>query len=370
MKNLTPVILLFLTLSSTLKAQVQDNKQHQLLQKAVERYEKLNNKDTWTVISLGDKTALKVNDQSPAVKVIKERLELMGDMRKSNSIFGDLRRAGAEVYTPTIVAAVKRFQLRHGLADDGIIGPTVVKALNTPLEARIKQLQINMERLSTETQQSTGKRIVANIPEYKLHVYEGNQEVLSMDIVVGKTTDQTVIFSDEMKHVVFSPYWNVPPSIIKNEILPAMKRNSRYLQNENMEITGNEDGLPVIRQKPGAKNSLGKVKFMFPNKYNIYFHDTPSKTLFTRTSRAFSHGCIRLSQPFELAKYLLKDQSGWTDEAIQRAMNAGSEKWVALDKPVPVVISYNTAWVDSEGTVHFRDDIYGHDKKEMARLVE
>lgn len=369
MKNLITIIFLFITAGGNLRAQVQDNKQYQLLQKAVEHYEKLKTREQWNEISLGDKTALKVNDQSPAIKTITDRLKALGDLRKSNSFFGSFRKTNKDVYTPTLEDAVKRFQLRHGLEDDGIIGPIVMKALNTPLDARIKQLQINMERLGKDTLESTGRHIVANIPEYKLHVYEGGQEVLSMGIVVGKTTNQTVVFSDEMKHIVFSPYWNVPPNIVKNEILPAMKRNSKYLRNENMEITGNEDGLPVIRQKPGPKNALGKVKFLFPNKYNIYFHDTPAKTLFTRSSRAFSHGCIRLSQPFELAKYLLKDQPEWTDEAIQRAMNAGSEKWVALDQPVPVSVSYYTAWVDPEGTVHFRDDIYGHDK-DMAKLAE
>jgi murein L,D-transpeptidase YcbB/YkuD len=165
-----------------------------------------------------------------------------------------------------------------------------------------------------------------------------------------------------MKQIVFSPYWNIPESIVKNEILPAMKRNRAYLRNHQMEIVGTQNGLPQIRQKPGPKNSLGKVKFLFPNKYNIYFHDTPAKALFSRNKRAFSHGCIRLSRPFELAKYLLKDMPGWTDAAIHSAMNAGSEKWVSLKQPVPISISYYTAWVDSSGDVHFRDDIYGKDR--------
>jgi L,D-transpeptidase YcbB len=367
MKNLIIIFILFCSIT-VIRAQVPDSRQYELLQRAVDHYEKINGKSEWGQITLGDKTALKVNDRSPAVKAIKERLELLGDMKKSRSLFGDLRRNDPEVYTPGLEAAVKNFQLRHGLQDDGVIGSGVIRALNMPLEARIKQLQINMERLKTEATPTSGKRIVANIPEYKLHVYENDREVLSMDIVVGKATNQTVVFSDEMQHVVFAPYWNVPPNIVRNEILPAMKRNPRYLKIEGMEITGNEDGLPVIRQKPGPKNALGKVKFMFPNKYNIYFHDTPAKTLFNRVSRAFSHGCIRLSQPFELAKYLLKDQ-GWTDEAIQRAMNSGTEKWVALEQKVPVSISYYTAWVDADGTVHFRDDIYGHDK-DMAKVVE
>lgn len=186
-----------------------------------------------------------------------------------------------------------------------------------------------------------------------------------MDIVVGKISHQTEIFSDTLENIVFSPYWNIPASIVKNEILPQLNKNSSYLKNNNMEITGNLNGLPIIRQKPGPDNSLGAVKFLFPNQHNIYFHDTPAKSLFERKSRAFSHGCIRLSQPFELAKYLLKDQPEWTDSEITKAMRSGKEKWVRLVKQVPVSIIYYTAWVDREGLINFRDDIYGRDEQSL-----
>lgn len=368
-KKLTVIFLVSFISTADITAQAQDDGQYQLLQKTIGHYEKLKARGPLEPISLGDKSLLRVNDHSPAVKTIKERLELLGDMRRSGFLFGG-RKSSSDVYTQNMEDAVKRFQKRHGMEDDGIIGPAVLKALNTPLDTRIKQLQVNMDRLLADSIQYSGKRLVANIPEYKLHVYdEGPREVLTMDIVVGEATNPTIIFSDEMEHIVFSPYWNVPPNIVRNEIIPAIKKNPRYLRNENMEITGTEDGLPVIRQRPGPKNALGKVKFMFPNKYNIYFHDTPAKALFERNRRAFSHGCIRLSKPFELAKFLLKDQDEWTDENIQKAMNAGVEKWVELEEHVPVFISYYTAWVDSEGTVHFRDDIYGHDK-DMVRLEQ
>ena len=330
-----------------------DSDQYRRLEEAIEHYEKLNSKDSFQTISLGNQKSLKVNDRSPEIKDIKARLELLGDLRALGN---------TDVYNHRMELAVKRFQARHGLEETGIINAAVLKEMNVPLTARINQLRINLERLRKETSENTGKRLVANIPEYKLHVYEGNREVLSMDIVVGKTTNKTVVFSDEMKQIVFSPYWNIPESIVKKEILPAIKRNPRYLKTHNMEIVGTQNGVPEIRQKPGPKNSLGKVKFLFPNKYNIYFHDTPAKSLFSRRTRAFSHGCIRLSQPFELAKYLLKDYPGWTDAAIHSAMNAGTEKWVTLKEPVPVSISYYTAWVDSSGDVHFREDIYGHDR--------
>lgn len=330
-----------------------NNEQYQRLERAIEHYEKLKSRETWSEISLAGQSQLKVNDRSPVIKEIKTRLKLLGDF---NSI------GNTDLFNHRMEVAVKKFQARHGLEETGIINADFIKAINVPLDKRINQLRVNLDRLRKESTENQGRRIVANIPEYKLHVFESGREVLSMDIVVGKTTNKTVVFSDEMTQIVFGPYWNIPESIVKNEILPAMKRNPRYLRNNNMEIVGTENGLPKIRQRPGAKNSLGKVKFLFPNKYNIYFHDTPAKTLFARNKRAFSHGCIRLSQPFELAKYLLKDDPKWTDAALRSAMNAGSERWVTLKDPVPVSISYYTAWIDSSGEVHFREDIYGHDR--------
>jgi murein L,D-transpeptidase YcbB/YkuD len=331
-----------------------NSEQYQKLERAVEHYQKLKESEEWPQLSLGQQTELKVTEHNLVVKDIKHRLELLGDIRGLNN---------TDVFNQRMEIAIRRFQNRHGMEETGIINAALIKALNVPLDTRINQLKVNMERILKEKTEVQGRRIVANIPEFKLYVYEDNQEVLTMDIVVGKTTNQTIVFTDEMNQIVFSPYWNVPASIVKSEIIPAMKRNKAYLRNNNMEIIGTKDGLSDIRQKPGAKNSLGKVKFLFPNQYNIYFHDTPAKALFSRKNRAFSHGCIRLSQPAELAKYLLKDNPKWTDEAINRAMNSGNETYVKLDSPVPVSISYYTAWVDESGDVHFRDDIYGKDKQ-------
>src|SRR5690606_35463286 len=170
---------------------------------------------------------------------------------------------------------------------------------------RIEQLLINMERMRWMPNMTDGNGVLVNIPQYELHVFEQGKMVFQMDIVVGKTGSETVIFSDEVKYVVFSPYWNVPRSIVRNEIYPAMQRNPNYLVQKNMEQTGFSKGLPIIRQRPGKSNSLGRVKFIFPNSYNIYLHDTPSRNLFEEERRAFSHGCIRIQKPFELAEYLL-----------------------------------------------------------------
>lgn len=337
-------------------AQDRGTKQYQLLEKALSQYQALSAKGEWTTIT-PPKAVLKLKDTAAVLVVIKDRLRLLGDLRRVRD---------GNVFSISLEDAVKQFQLRHGLEDDGAIGPAFMKALNMPLEKRIEQLTTNMTRIKSDTTATTGTRIIANIPEFKLYVMEDNKEALSMDIVVGKSSNPTVVFSDTLETIVFSPYWNVPASIVKNEILPALNRNGSYLEDNNMEIVGKADGLPKIRQKPGPDNALGDVKFLFPNKYDIYFHDTPSKSLFEKKKRAFSHGCIRLSQPYELAQYLLKDQPEWTGTEILEAMSAGKEKWVKVNTKIPVDIIYYTAWVDAGGTLNFRDDIYGHDREQAG----
>jgi L,D-transpeptidase YcbB len=237
-----------------------------------------------------------------------------------------------------------------------------------PARQRLEQIMMNLERMRWMPTEPSGNLIIVNIPEFKLHMYEGKQKAFEMVVVVGKVGHNTMMFNGDLNQVVFSPHWNVPPSIVKNEILPAMERNPNYLAAQNMEQTGTEGGLPVIRQKPGSKNALGKVKFLFPNSFNIYFHDTPSKSLFERDKRAFSHGCIRLAEPEKMANYLLRNEGDWTAQKINAAMNSGSEKFVKLKESVPVVITYYTSWVDDLGRLNFRDDVYGHDKKLAEKM--
>ena len=189
-----------------------------------------------------------------------------------------------------------------------------------------------------------------------------------MDVVVGTSATRTVIFSDTLSKIVFSPTWTIPASIVQGEILPAIAKNPNYLAKKGMERIGGTDARPVIRQKPGAGNALGRVKFLFPNSYSIYFHDTPSKGGFAKDKRAFSHGCIRLSQPQELAEYLLRNDTAWTTEKIKQAMFSGKEKWVTMKEKRPVTIGYFTAWVGTDGRLNFRDDVYGHDAKLAAEL--
>jgi len=207
-----------------------------------------------------------------------------------------------------------------------------------------------------------------NIPEYRLHVFDSGKTVMDMNVIVGKSANSTVIFTGNLKYIVFSPYWNVPTSIVKNEVVPAIKNNSDYLVKNHMEITGKSNGLPVVRQLPGTFNSLGLVKFLFPNNYDIYLHDTPNHDLFSQTSRSLSHGCIRISEPKKMAQYLLRNDSTWNSKNIDSSMHLTKERWVTLNKKIPVLIVYFTAWVDKSGELNFRKDIYGHDEKMATKL--
>ena len=240
--------------------------------------------------------------------------------------------------------------------------------MNVPVTKRLEQLLMNMDRMRWLANNPSGNLIVVNIPEFVLHVYEGKQKAFDIDVVVGKEGHNTMMFNGDLNQVVFSPYWNVPPSIVAKEILPAIEKNPNYLAKENMEITGNDDGLPVVRQKPGASNALGKVKFLFPNSFNIYFHDTPAKSLFEKDKRAYSHGCIRLKEPEKLANYVLRNQPEWTPEKIEDAMNSGEQKFVRVKDPIPVLITYYTAWADDNGRLNFREDIYGHDERLAEKM--
>lgn len=335
------------------------SQQYKLLKEALLRLYEIEKNSSWEVLSLGQAKKYEEGDEGPFVRQLKHKLHLTGDLSEADS---------SAIFGPLLTEAVKQYQRRMGLMDDGVVGKNVVNELNVPIKKRIEQLLINMERMRWMPNMPEGNGILVNIPQYELHVWEDGEIVFKMDIVVGKTGSETVIFADEVQYVVFSPYWNVPRSIVRAEIYPAMQENPNYLAEKNMEQIGFSNGLPIIRQKPGNNNSLGRVKFIFPNSYNIYLHDTPAKSLFGAETRAFSHGCIRVSQPVKLAEYLLRNQKDWTPEKIALAMRTNSEKWVALEEPLPVFISYFTAWVDQDGLLNFRKDIYGHDQRMAERL--
>ena len=350
------------SLLAELKRQKKDfgdiNEPYKLLSERLKTYLELEKDKKWMLID-GDLKTFKPGNNSPIIAAMKKNLFLMGDLTIDDS---------SGLYDDHLVSGIKSFQQRNGFTPDGKVSDKLISLMNITPKERIKQLLINMNRMRWLPYEPEGKLILVNTPAFTLRVIDGKKEVFEMPVVVGKDGHNTTLFSDMLTTIVFSPYWNVPPSIVKSEIIPSMAKDESYLDRNNMEITKEVNGLPEVRQKPGEKNSLGKVKFLFPNSFNIYFHDTPAKALFDKDVRAYSHGCIRLAEPAKLAAYLLQNDKSWDDSKINAAMNKGEEKFVKLKEPVPVFITYYTAWVDDAGNLQFRDDIYGHDAEVMKKM--
>ncbi len=281
------------------------------------------------------------------------RLHQLGDL----PMLDDAAATGV-IYEGAIVDAVKHFQTRHGLEPDGVLGKGTIAALDKPLSARVRQLQYTLERYRWLPPDFPQPPILINIPEFKLRTLRREAGgYLSMNVVVGKAyRHKTPVFADEMRYVIFHPYWNVPPSIAQAELWPKAARDRSYLASHGFEVVNGE-----IRQKPGPKNALGPVKFVFPNSYNVYLHGTPAVSLFSRARRDFSHGCIRVQDPAALAAWVLRDKPGWTVDRIRAVIADSQTIQVNLDKPIPVLILYSTAVVEPDGEVRFFDDIYGYD---------
>jgi len=327
--------------------------QYDLLKTYLKKYHQLQASGRLAT-NLPGKKSYRLKDSSSAVADIRERLFLLGDLAENNA---------SSLYDSMLEEGVKNVEKRLGFKQDGIADADLLKELNYPVEKRIEEILVNMERSRWVPNELQSDFLLVNIPEFKLHVYEADSLAFSMNVVVGKEQHKTVVFNGDMKYIVFSPYWNIPPGIMKNETLPAVRRNRNYLARHNMEWHNGS-----IRQKPGPNNSLGLVKFLFPNSHNIYLHDTPAKSLFNESTRAFSHGCIRVAEPTRLADYLLRNDTSWTQEKIVAAMNKGVEKYVTLKKPVPVFIAYFTAWVDKSGKLNFRKDIYDRNGR-LAKMI-
>ena len=312
---------------------------------------------------------------------LRARLRILGDLAADAP--APAAPDGTPVYEATTVAAVKRFQARHILDADGVIGAATIEAVNVPLARRVRQIELAMERGRWLPALAERPTVFVNVPLFRLWASDPvrGDEPLRMKVVVGKALrSATPVFLEEMEYVVFRPYWSPPPSIVKEEIVPHARRDPGYLDRENLEIvaSGRDDaparpGTPenldavlagrlYVRQKPGPQNSLGLAKFIFPNAENIYMHGTPAQQLFSRTRRDFSHGCIRLEDPARLAEWVLRDNRGWTRERIDKAMQGDRPTQVNLRERLRVVIFYDTVHVNSEGVVHFVGDIYGHDR--------
>lgn len=321
--------------------------------------------------------ALAPGASHPAVALLRTRLAASGDLGAASVSGG--------TYDTALKAAVGVFQEHHGLPPTGRLDPKTLAALNVPLERRLTQVALNLERWRWLPDDLGARHFRVNVPYFHLEAYERGQVVLDIRAVVGKQGNETPIFSERMTHVVLSPYWNIPPRIAADETLPALAADPDYLDRQNIEVVrvaggraaavdpgsldwDDEDALKGVRfrQRPGAGNALGFVKFMFPNPYDVYVHDTPADALFSRLGRAFSHGCVRVEEPVALAEYVLRDQPRWTPAAIETAMHSGTEMHVKLREAIPIHILYFTAWVDSRGGLHFRDDVYGHDAKQAA----
>lgn len=320
------------------------------LKDALAKYRSIEGKGKWQPIVMAKSKSMGVGASSSAVMQIRERLWLLGYLKLNTK---------SDKYDKEMASAIWKYKKNTGIIVNDSITPRLVASLNIPIADRIRTIIFNMERcrwIPSDFNQAN-EYIFINIPSFQMNYFKDGKTLLNSKVVVGKVMNQTVIFSGMLQYVVFSPYWNVPKSIIEKEIKPAMKKNKNYLVQHNMEW--NEGN---IRQKPGPKNSLGLVKFLFPNSNSIYLHDTPSKSLFKEEKRAFSHGCIRLEKPVELAYLLLKDDKNWPMEKFNSAFHSKKEIWYTLKRKIPVYIGYFTAWVGPEDGIQFYDDIYARDE--------
>jgi len=331
---------------------------------ALIKYEQIAENGGWNkVIST---TKIQLGDQDSRVISLWSRLYISGDVTEDYS--GKFDRA--------LEAAVERFQNRHGLKADGVVGKETIEAMNVPVKDRIEQIKSNIDKIELKD------GFIVNIPDFKLYIVENNQIIKTFRVIVGKKKNQTPILAQKIRYIELNPYWNVPHKIAVKEILPIVKKNALYLQNDNMRVFENwsEDAREIdlnsvdwaglnkynfhykFRQDPGEKNALGYIKFVFPNQYGVYLHDTDKPHLFDKEVRAFSHGCIRIEKPLDLALYLLSDDPEWNLEKLNALIKSGKTKIISLLNPINIYTVYWTAWVDQEGIVNFRDDIYGWDK--------
>lgn len=353
------------------------------IETALKQYLDLAAKGDGAKIPAGTKTIVQ-GDPYAGTAQLADRLRLLGDLPPGGSF---------DSYSGALVEGVKHFQSRHGLPTDGKLDAATLRELNTPVSQRVQEIDDALERwrwMPTEFQQPP---VLVNIPEFRLRAYsENHQLALSMNVVVGKAAPtQTPVFTNDIRFIVFRPYWNVPPGILRRSVIPNITKSSGYIARERFEVTdssgklvsapsddlaaGLRSGKYSIRQKPGPANALGLIKFMFPNSHSVYLHSTPSTELFAKSRRDFSSGCIRVEKPAELAAFLLRNQPDgqepWTVARVQAAMDSGRDnRQVNLTVKVPVLILYVTAVAEEDGTVHFFDDIYGHDKRLNALLAK
>jgi murein L,D-transpeptidase YcbB/YkuD len=364
------------TVALTLATLGPQNPHYRWFQTGLKEYRSMKARGGWSPVSSGP--VLTVDSTGPRVAELRRRLRTSGDLTATDPV-------NPEEFDSGLESAVKNFQIRHGIDADGKVGPRTIEELNIPVETRINQLRASLERMRWVFRDLPAKFLIVDIAGFHAYLIEDGEQIWETRVQVGKPYHATPIFKDTMRYLDFNPTWTIPPGILRKETLPAIRRDPSYLSRNNMSVvttsgkivdpstidwTATTKGFPyMIRQEPGPHNALGRVKFMFPNKYMVYLHDTPSKGLFARSERAFSHGCIRTQNPFDLAEILLEDQ-GWDRARIDEVVASKKLTRVNLENPITVMLLYWTAEVDEEGTVHFRNDVYDRDAPIIEGLDE
>jgi len=379
------------SVDSTLRAALRDDdspdvleslrprqKEYAELADALKEYREILRTGGWGAVPPGP--ALKEGDRGERVAALRRRLHATGDLASGTK---------SDVFDDDVAGAVARFRVRHGLFADSMADQATIGAMNVPVETRIRQIEVNLDRYRWLPAEFSKRYILVNIPDFRLYAYDSGKLRFEQRVIVGdQYQNATPVFADSMTYLVFRPEWNVPSSILVREILPSLQDDDDYdLAARGLEVvdsTGKvvKDPSEIdwddvdtadlryrIRQKPGPANALGRVKFMFPNRFNIYLHDTPSRKLFERNRRTLSHGCVRVEDPVQLAGFVLDGQDGWNEGRIGEALNdsAKGNRMVSLERPLPVYLMYLTAFV-RDGEVQFRNDPYGKDRRAMARL--
>jgi murein L,D-transpeptidase YcbB/YkuD len=359
------------------------NEQYKRLQAALVHYRNLERYAVESLPAVSVSGKLSPGMRSKAIPLIRKRLSQF-DLNVYPVTLDSLTgQWDTLLYDRGLVQGVIAFQIVHGLEPDGVLGPMTVNYLNKSLRSRVEAIAVNIDRIRwTPELKNDSEYIIVNVPEYKLYIYDKNKEVFEMRVVVGAVENPTPVFNDHINHIVFSPTWTVPVSIIKNEIIPRLISNPDYYTERNYVFY--KDGQQIdpasepwgttqphqyrIVQQSGGDNSLGRVKFGMSNSMRIYLHDTPSQRLFAKEYRALSHGCIRLDEPAKFAEYLLRENSGWDREKIKKEMSGDKASTIMLKKDYQVRIQYCTAWVSEDGRMNFREDIYGHDHMQLQEL--
>lgn len=343
---------------------------------ALRQYRVIARQGGWPRIPHGP--SLRPGQQDRRIPLLRERLMIEGDL---NSMAN-----GDNGYDTELEEAIRRFQSRHGLAVDGIVGPATLNALNVAVETRIQQILVNMTRWRWLPRDLGSRYLTVNAADARLKVVENGQQVFTSKVIVGTRRHPTPVLESQLETVIFNPPWTVPSSIALNEILPKLRRNPHYLAQENIVIMGRRGidpfGLAIdwsrisarhfdfrLQQLPGPNNALGQIKFDFPNRFSVYLHDTPQKKLFEQPGRTFSHGCVRVERARELAAFLLANQPQWNMARIDEAIASGLTEQAPITRPLTIYLLYWTVFVDAKGQVHFREDFYGRDQG-LARLLQ